>query len=146
MDLIFWILLLLVSGAIELHTNALVGGFVAFGSLVAFLAALSHVPFAAQAGLWLVVTVVSTVALRPFALSKYGPRQPGDLLNPTASPMAGLTGAVQERVGDELHPGRVVVRGEMWRAVTEGDALEPGTAVVVELVRGTTLWVRPATS
>ena len=69
-----------------------------------------------------------------------------DSLNPTASPMAGLTGAVQERVGDELHPGRVVVRGETWRAVTEGDALEPGTAVVVELVRGTTLWVRPATS
>jgi hypothetical protein len=39
-----------------------------------------------------------------------------------------------------------VVRGETWRAVTEGDALEPGTAVVVELVRGTTLWVRPAVS
>jgi len=146
MDLIFWIALLLVSGAIELHTNALVGGFVALGSLVAFFAALSHVPFIGQAGIWLVVTIVSTVGLRPFALSKFGPRTPGDLLHPTTSPMAGLTGAVVEVVGDELHPGRVVVRGESWRAVTEGRALEPGSAVIVELVRGTTLWVRSATN
>ena len=143
MDLIFWTVLLLVSGALELHTNALVGGFVALGSLVAFLAALSHVPFIAQTGLWLVVTVVSTVALRPFALSKFGPRKPGDLNAPTGSPMVGLTGAVREVVGDELHPGRVLVRGELWRAVSDGPLLAVDTAVVVASVRGTTLWVRP---
>ena len=143
MALLFWVVLLLVSGAIELHTNALVGGFVAFGSLVAFLAALAHVPFAAQAALWLVVTVVSTLALRPFALSKFGPHQPGDLVGPIDSSMAGLTGPVQEVVGDEHHPGRVLIQGESWRAVTDGAPVEVGVAVVVERVRGTTLWVHP---
>jgi len=143
MDLVFWTALLVVSAAIEVHTNALVGGFVAFGSLVAFITALSHIPFTAQAGIWLAVTVVSTLALRPFALSKLGPRRPGDLVGPTTSPMAGLSGAVQSLVGDEHHPGRVLIQGESWRAVTVGAPIDAGVPVVVEQVWGTTLWVRP---
>jgi membrane protein implicated in regulation of membrane protease activity len=143
MALFFWLLIVVISGALELHTNALAGGFVAFGAIVAFVLAVAHVSFPVQAGIWVLVTLVSTLTLRPLALKRFSKRPPGDLLAPTTSMMTGMTGTVLATVGDEAHPGKVLVRGESWSAVSEGAVLAPETPIEVTLVRGTTLWVRP---
>jgi membrane protein implicated in regulation of membrane protease activity len=45
-------------------------------------------------------------------------------------------------VGDEGHPGRVKIKGESWKAVTEATSPIPsGTQIIVRKAYGTTLWV-----
>jgi membrane protein implicated in regulation of membrane protease activity len=119
-----------------------VSGFVAFGATVAALVAIGGGGFWLQALVWLLVSALGLLALRPYAVRRF--RHPGgDLTAPTTSPLTGHEGVVRETVGDELHPGRVTLRSESWRAVTEGAPLEPDTPVVVTKVHGTTLWVAP---
>jgi membrane protein implicated in regulation of membrane protease activity len=141
MALIFWIAIIVIAGAFEVHTNALAGGFVAGGAVVALVTLIAGANFEGQALAWVIVTMVGVLGVRPFALKKFSKHPPGDLLKPTTSTMTGLTGVVVEVVGSEREPGRVTVRGESWRAVTTGPVLTVGTTVEVEMVLGTTLWV-----
>jgi membrane protein implicated in regulation of membrane protease activity len=56
--------------------------------------------------------------------------------------MTNLTGFVEDAVGDEGHPGRVKIKGESWKAVTESvPPIPQGAQVVVRKTFGTTLWV-----
>jgi membrane protein implicated in regulation of membrane protease activity len=144
--LIFWILIIVIAAASEIHTNALAGGFVAAGAVVALLVLIAGATFQWQALAWLLVTMAGVVGVRPFALKKFGKHQPGDLLAPTTSSMTGLRAVVIETVGTEQNPGRVTLRGETWRAVTTGPPIAVGEAVEVDKVMGTTLYVqsRPA--
>jgi membrane protein implicated in regulation of membrane protease activity len=61
---------------------------------------------------------------------------------PSKSSMTNLTGFVEDSVGDEGHPGRVKIKGESWRAVTDQKEVIPdGAQVIVRKTFGTTLWV-----
>jgi membrane protein implicated in regulation of membrane protease activity len=56
--------------------------------------------------------------------------------------MTNLPGVVEVDVGDDVHPGRVIVKGESWRAVTEGaEPIARGEKIIVRKATGTTLWV-----
>jgi membrane protein implicated in regulation of membrane protease activity len=60
------------------------------------------------------------------------------------TPLTGQFGVVEDEVGDEVHPGRIKIRGEYWRAVTDGgNTISVATPVVVTKAYGTTLWVEP---
>jgi membrane protein implicated in regulation of membrane protease activity len=144
MAVAFWVIIMVVSGLAELHTNALAGLFVGVGAAVAFVVALGGASFPVQAVVWLGVTAVTMAFLRPVALKRLHRHPPGDLANPVDSALTGQFGVVQDEVGDEIHPGRIKVRGETWRAVTEsGATLAVATPVVVTRAFGTTLYVVP---
>jgi membrane protein implicated in regulation of membrane protease activity len=145
MAVFFWVVIMVISGVAELHTNALAALFVGVGAGVAFVVALGGVSFPIQALVWLLVTASTMALLRPIAVRKL--RHPaGDLDHPTTTVLTGQLGVVQEDVGDEIHPGRIVIRGESWRAVTEvGVVIGVETPVVVTKAFGTTLWVEPRT-
>jgi membrane protein implicated in regulation of membrane protease activity len=65
-----------------------------------------------------------------------------DMAAPSKSSMTNLTGFVEDTVGDEGHPGRVKIKGESWRAVTDAkEAIPDGVQIVVRKTFGTTLWV-----
>jgi membrane-bound serine protease (ClpP class) len=53
----------------------------------------------------------------------------------------GTLGVVRERLAPE---GQVLIRGELWRAVTQTGPVEPGTRVRVVAVDGLTLRVGKA--
>jgi membrane protein implicated in regulation of membrane protease activity len=89
MALVFWLIILAISGWAELHTNTLVGGFFALGAIVALVLDTAHVLFDVQAIVWFAVSVLATLALRPFALRTMGKRQAGDVVQPTATTLAG---------------------------------------------------------
>ena len=99
-------------------------------------------PFAVQVVLWLVISGVLVGLLRPAALHRFRHRSLVDLAAPAKSPMTNLTGYVEESVGDAGHPGRVKIKGESWRAVTDADRPSP-TAPRSSCADafGTTLWV-----
>jgi membrane protein implicated in regulation of membrane protease activity len=142
MAVLFWLVIILVCIFAEIHTNAFIAVFVGAGAIVPFFLALASVPFAVQAILWLVISGGLIGLLRPAAMHRFHHRSLLDLSAPTRSPMTNLTGFVEESVGDEGHPGRVKIKGESWRAVTEsGESIPDGTQVIVRRTHGTTLWV-----
>ena len=80
--------------------------------------------------------------LRPAALHRFHHQGILDLSAPSNSSMTNLTGFVEDTVGDEGHPGRVKIKGESWRAVTDAkETIPDGTQVIVRKTYGTTLWV-----
>jgi membrane-bound serine protease (ClpP class) len=82
----------------------------------------------ATAGLFLFVVAAGVRALgRPPATGAEG--------------LVGKTATVRERLGPE---GQVMVLGEIWRAVAEGEPLEPGAQVRIVAVDGLTLRVAKA--
>jgi membrane protein implicated in regulation of membrane protease activity len=143
MAVFFWVVIIVISGLAELHTNALAALFVGVGAGVAFVVALGGASFPIQALVWLVVTAVTMAFVRPLALQKLRPPG-GDLSNPIHTTLTGQFGVVEDEVGDEIHPGRIKIRGESWRAVTDaGNNITVATPVVVTKAYGTTLWVEP---
>ncbi len=143
MAVFFWVVIIVMSSLAELHTNALAALFVGVGAGVAFVVALGGASFSVQALVWLLVTATTMAFVRPLALKKL--RSPGgDLAHPISTSLTGQFGVVDEEVGDEVHPGRVTIRGEHWRAVSDaGTNIAVATPVVVTKAFGTTLWVEP---
>jgi membrane protein implicated in regulation of membrane protease activity len=93
--------------------------------------------------LWLVLSGSLVLFLRPYALRKFKKPSNVNLTDPVAVSMTNLVGVVEATVGDELHPGRVKIHGELWNAVTTGDELPVGTRIQVEKALGTKLWITP---
>ena len=145
MAILFWIVILLVCIFAEIHTQAFLALFIGVGSVIAFFLALASVPFAVQAVVFVVVSGITLASLRPAIVHRFAHSPVVDLTIPANSSLTNLTGFVEESVGDEGHPGRVKIKGESWRAVTEvGDPIPSGTRVVVKKTFGTTLWVEQA--
>jgi membrane protein implicated in regulation of membrane protease activity len=143
MSIVFWVVILLLCSIAELHTRALIAVFVAIGAVVSLMLAISSVPFVLQAVVWLLVSVITLLSLRPLALRKFPYHSvPRDLSQPSPVTMTGLRGFVTDPVGDQAHPGRITVRGEDWKAVSESlTPIPTGAEVVVRKAYGTTLWV-----
>lgn len=142
---LFWIVIVLASAALEMHSGSLVAVFVAGSAVVALLLAVASTPFVFQVGAWLVLSGLSIGLLRPLAITRF-PHQSAqrDLARPAVSSLTHLTGVVEATVGDEHHPGRVRIQGESWKAVTDWpESLPDGSPVVVRKTFGTTLWVDP---
>ncbi len=69
----------------------------------------------------------------------------GDTKPVNLAGMLGLNGIVIESIGSDLSPGRVKIRGEEWRALSEDDQqIHEGTHISVVAVDGATVRVRPA--
>jgi membrane protein implicated in regulation of membrane protease activity len=142
MAILFWLVIILVCIFAEIHTNAFLAVFIGAGAIVPFFLSLASVPFALQAILWLVISGILIGALRPAAMHRFHHRGVTDLAAPSKSSMTNLTGFVEDTVGDEGHPGRVKIKGESWRAVTDAkEAIPDGVQIVVRKTFGTTLWV-----
>ncbi len=144
MAILFWLVILLVCIFAEIHTQAFVAVFIAVGSIVAFFLALASVPFTVQSVVFVVVTALTLFTLRPSVMRRFARTEVVDLTIPAPSSLAQMTGFVEDVVGDEGHPGRVKIKGESWRAVTErATPIASGVRVVVTKAYGTTLWVEP---
>jgi len=144
MAILFWLVILLVCIFAEIHTQAFVAVFIAVGSIVAFFLALAGVPFAVEAVVFVVVTALTLFTLRPTVMRRFARTDVVDLTIPAPSSLANMTGFVEEVVGDEGHPGRVKIKGESWRAVTDRSVpIASGARIIVTKAYGTTLWVEP---
>ncbi len=142
MAVLFWLLIILVCIFGEIHTNAFIPVFFGAGAIIPFFLALASVPFAVQVVVWLVISGVLIAALRPAAMHRFHKKGVLDLAAPSASSMTNLSGIVEDAVGDTVHLGRVKIKGELWKAVTDSkESIPEGTQVVVKKSYGTTLWV-----
>jgi membrane-bound serine protease (ClpP class) len=137
--ILFGIVLLVAEIKIVSHGILAIGGIVAMalGSLMLFDA--PEVGFRVS---WWVIgpTVAATAGFFLFAVAA-GVRALGRPPSTGAEGLVGKTATVRERLEPE---GQVMVAGEIWRAVVEGEPLEPGAHVRIVAVDGLTLRVAKA--
>jgi membrane protein implicated in regulation of membrane protease activity len=142
-DVALWILLIVVCAVVEIHTHAFMAMFVGLGGAVGMIVAIAGAGFVIQAVVWLIVTVVMLLLLRPFALRHFpGGHSNVSIGRPGATAMYNLTGLVVKDISGEDNPGEIVIRSEKWKAVSDsGEPILSGSKVRVQRALGTTLWV-----
>ncbi|MHB8460123.1 MAG: NfeD family protein [Candidatus Limnocylindrales bacterium] len=144
--LFLWVVAGLVLLAVELHTVAFYALFLAAGSFVAAILVIfvPDSPVWVQALLAAVASIVGMLALRPFASRAFLNRRDGVVSRGVHGGLVGQEALTLDAIGDEHHPGHVLLASERWLAVTDHpDPLGSDVAVGVIAVRGTTLLVRP---
>ena len=137
--ILFGIVLLVAEIKIVSHGILAIGGMIsmALGSLML----LDSPEVGFRVSWWVIApTVGATAGLFLFVVAA-GVRALGRPPATGAEGLIGKTATVRERLGPE---GQVMVSGEIWRAVAEGEALEPGAQVRIVAVDGLTLKVARA--
>lgn len=136
---LLWLILLVALVLIEMFTMGLTTIWFAGGSLAAFLLSFTKAGAAAQLILFLIVSFVLLLLIRPLAKSRFN----GARVRTNAESLIGETGLVMEPVDNVRAQGRVEVQGQEWaaRTVRNGELLQTGDRVKVISISGVKLMV-----
>jgi membrane protein implicated in regulation of membrane protease activity len=141
MDLVIvWVILAVVFGFGELHTNGFFLAPFAAGALLAAVVGLGGAGLAVTAVVFLIGSFASLGLLRPVALRHR--RMPAAIRTGTAA-LVGQSALVVERIVNGEGVGCVKIGGEVWtaRSYEEDGVIEAGRRVEVVEIRGATALV-----
>ena len=135
---IVWLVLLLAFAALEGITVGLTSIWFAAGALAALIAALLHGPLWLQIALFLAVSILCLLAVRPLA-RKYVNTQ----VQPTnADRVIGAEARVTEDIDNIQGKGAVTIGGIIWTARSDSDEVIPaGNLVRVLRIEGVKVFV-----
>ncbi|HXS66373.1 MAG TPA: NfeD family protein [Streptosporangiaceae bacterium] len=137
---VVWLIAAAVLGVAELLTTTLALALVAVGALAAALASALGASGGIQIAVFIAVSLVGIVAIRPFALKRLQ-RRP--TLRTGTAALVGKTGYVLAEVSP--HGGRIRIGGEEWsaRPYDEMSVIPSGSTVDVLQITGATALVHP---
>ncbi|HEY9401402.1 MAG TPA: NfeD family protein [Pyrinomonadaceae bacterium] len=144
---ILWVLLGVILIVAEIFTSGFVLLWFGAGAIAAALAALAGAGYPFQFLIFFIVSIALTAASRTI-FTKYLVRDEGGSYKSGAESLPGQVGMVVASSQGALSQGAVKVYGSTWTAYpAEGEEpLEAGARVVVESVRGASIYVRRAPS
>src|SRR5918997_4397215 len=139
-DWLLWLILAVVFGVGEIATLGFFLAPFAGGAAVAAVVSAAGIPFVASLAVFLFVSVVLLLALRPLARSHR--RTPPSIRTGTAA-LVGKSATVLERIANQEGVGCVRIDGEVWtaRAYMEEETYDPVARVQVVEIRGATALV-----
>ncbi len=130
-----WLGLVIVFGILEAVTLSLTSVWMAFGALLAMIAATLHWHLGVQIGIFFAASIVLLIATRPLA-KRY------KLLKTERTNYDRIIGQyarVMEPISNAENRGQIQVMGQVWSARTEnGDPANPGDTVLVLRIEGVT--------
>lgn len=138
MAALIWILAAVGLAVAELFTTSFFLIMFALGAVAAAAAAALDAPVSVQAIIFVIVSLIATLGVRPVLRRHFG-RDAGE---PTpVAEIAGSEAIVLERVDDRA--GMIKIDGEYWqaRALESGQVIEPGERVHVVEIKGVTAMV-----
>ena len=137
---LMWLALLVIFAASEAATVGLTSIWFAAGALMALIAALLGGPLWVQLTLFLAVSLLCLLAVRPLAR-----RHLNDKVVPTnADRVIGAEAQVTQDIDNVHGKGTVVIRGVTWSARSEdGGAIAAGSMVRVLRIEGVKVFVEP---
>ena len=141
---IIWVVLGVILLVAEIFTTGFVMLWFGIGALVAALASLAGFGYPFQFLVFFVVSIALTVASRTIFTKYFSRKELEGGLKTGMDALPGKVGTVVTSSRGALHEGAVKVYGSVWTAYpAEGEAeLEAGDRVVVESVRGASIYVR----
>ena len=136
-----WLAVLVVFGIIEGATAGLTSIWFAAGALSALVVALLDGPLWLQIVLFLVVSFVTLITVRPLARKHLTPKN----VPTNADRVIGAEGIVTQAIDNIRGEGLVNVAGQSWTARSEEDQPIPaGTLIRVLRIEGVKVYVTPA--
>ena len=137
---IVWLVVLVLCLWTETVTVSLTSVWFAAGALVAAVASLFAAPLWLQASLFVVVSAVLLLLLRPVAKKYFTPK----LVRTNVDAVIGTEGIVTGAIDNLRAEGTVKLGALEWSArSTSGEAIAPGTRVRVDRVEGVKAYVTP---
>ncbi len=141
-EAIFWLVVMILFLILEMITISLVSIWFVGGSLAAFLVSFAVTNIWIEAGVFLGVSLVLLLLIRPMA-RKLGVKQK-DQIRSGAQALVGKRALVTETI-DNLHAtGAVQVNGQFWsaKAVDDDEIIRKDTVVMISEVDGVRLAVK----
>ena len=138
---IFWLVVVILSIAVEAITLGLTSIWFAGGALVALAAAAFRLPIALQVVLFFAVSVILLYFTRPIAVKYFNK----DRIKTNAESLVGRQAIVISEIDNLQGIGQVTVGGQEWsaRSVEDDVKLPVGTVVDVMAINGVKLMVKP---
>ncbi len=138
---IVWLVLLILFLMAEGATAAITTIWFAAGALVAMAAAILGAQLWLQIVLFVVVSVVCLMALRPLLKKYVTPKR----VRTNIDAVIGQQGVVLETIDNIAGTGKVKIGGMEWSARSAtGDVIEAETVIKVEKIEGVKVFVTPA--
>ena len=135
-----WLILLVIFILVEIATVGLLTIWFAGGALAAFFVSLSQVGAAVQVIIFLIVSFVLVLLIRPLAQKKFNSGH----IRTNAQTLIGEDAVVLEPIDNLQSKGRVMIRGQEWsaRSVDDKEKFEKDEVVQVMSISGVKLMVR----
>ena len=138
---IIWLILLVVFLVVEASTVTLVSAWFAAGALAAMAVSLLGGAVWLQTVLFLAVSVVLLIALRPLVRKYITPK----LTATNVDSVIGSTGLVTVAIDNVSATGQVKLGAMVWTArSTSGTGIPEGTLIRVDKIEGVKVFVSPA--
>ena len=135
---IIWLVLMVLFIWTELSTVTMVSLWFAAGSLAAMIAALLGGQLWLQITVFVVVSGIMLLLLRPVAKKYFTPK----LTKTNVDAVIGTEGIVTEGINNLLAEGRVKLNGLEWTArSTSGEPIAVGTRIKVDRIEGVKVFV-----
>ncbi len=136
---IVWLIIFAAMVVIELVSLGLTTIWFAGGAIVAMLASLGHVNVAVQVILFIAVSVILLILIRPWARRHFNRGR----VRTNAQSLIGLNAVVLEPVNNMQAQGRVLIRGQEWAArnIREDEIIPKDAQVCVREISGVKLIV-----
>ncbi len=131
-----WLVALVAFIVLETATAQLVSLWFIFGSALAFFASLLDIPFVWQIAVFVAVSVVSLLILRPMVKERVTTKA----VPTNADMVIGRVAVVTEEVDNDRGKGRAEANGLTWTARSlDGSVIKKGTKTIVYAIDGVKL-------
>lgn len=136
---IIWLIFVIVFIIVEISTAAYISFWFIIGSIVALLVSLVSDSIIIQITVFLFVSLISLIVLRPFALKYAKPKAKSNV-----EALIDKEGFVTEQIYNIANTGRIKVTGQEWSALSDDDnkIIEIGKKVIVINITGNKLIVK----
>lgn len=140
MEPFFWLIALVVFLVIEIITLGLTTIWFAGGALVAFVAAILHLPLLVQITLFLLVSLLMLIFTRPVAERYFNAQREQTNVNG----MIGREAKVTVEIDNFNQTGTILISGVEWtaRSLEDRDIIPPGSRVEICRVEGVKVFVK----
>lgn len=139
--MIVWLVLLVVSIAVEAGTMGLTSIWFAGGALLAFIASVLRAPLAVQVIVFFVVSLTLLIFTRPVAVKYFNK----DRVKTNVESLVGRQAIVTGEIDNLRAIGQVTVSGQEWsaRSLVPEQKIETGAVVRIVAIDGVKLIVEP---
>ena len=136
-----WVIVALVFVIVEIFTTGFAVMCISFGCLFGAAVSLFELDVKWQLLAFAVGTVLAFLTVRPLVYKFFYKK--GQEVKTNAEALVGRRAIVTERVGDEMHPGRVKVDGDDWKAISlDAEPIEVGDTVEIVAINSIIVTVK----
>lgn len=137
----YWVIIALVFVIVEMFTTGFAVMCISFGCLFGAVASALDWELKWQLLVFAVVTCLAFITVRPLVYKLFYKKEQEVKTNVDA--LVGRRAIVTERIGGDLHAGRVKIDGDDWKAIsTDAQPIEVGEAVEITAINSVILTVK----